>query len=271
MASKVDKFNVVVLSCGDLGIEVANELQAVQGEIQVTLVTTPYVRKPLGFTGKIKQIYRTQGWWGFMSVLFTKIQKVVGLGSVREGSNARSQELHSAISLYDFKDFHQSECLEQLRSIRADLGVVAGTYILKKDVFEIPRLGCINLHSGKAPEYRGAAPAFWELYNGEQTVGITIHRVASELDAGGILQQEVFPLNPMPTIDPLSYLDEYRREVLRPNGVRMIRQVVTSIMQNVVEERRQDPAKAKTYRTPDYAAVCELRKRVRERLREQTS
>jgi len=47
---------------------------------------------------------------------------------------------------------------------------------------------------------RGGAP-FWELYNGEREVGITIHRVATALDAGDILLQETFPLDPAPAED----------------------------------------------------------------------
>jgi peptidoglycan/xylan/chitin deacetylase (PgdA/CDA1 family) len=62
---------------------------------------------------------------------------------------------------------------------------------LRDGVFDIPRYGSINLHSGKTPEYRGAAPAFGERHNGESAVGITIHRVAAALDAGDVLRQEL--------------------------------------------------------------------------------
>ena len=271
MSQLAGRFHVVVLSCGGLGIEVANDLRTLPGLTQVTLVTTPYSRKPLGLRGKLKQIHRTQGWFGFLSVLFSKVKGLLPRVSTQASQSVPGQGLHPTIARYSFPDFHQSECLDRLRALGADLGVVAGTYILKKEVFEIPRLGSINLHSGKAPEYRGAAPAFWELYNGERSVGITIHRVASELDAGAILLQELFPLEASPVIEPLVYLERYRMEVLRPNGVRMVRQAVARIMQNAVQEQRQDPTKAKTYRSPDHAAICELRRRVRQRRRERAS
>jgi len=140
--------------------------------------------------------------------------------------------------------------------------VVAYGHIIPPWMIELPRLGSINLHSGKAPEYRGAAPGFWELYNGEREVGITIHRVATALDAGDILLQETFPLDPAPAEDPLGYLERYRREVLRPNGVRLLAQTVAQIATGRVSERPQDPARAQTYRTPDYRAIRELRRRV---------
>ena len=147
--------------------------------------------------------------------------------------------------------------------------MVAGTYVLQESVFSIPRLGSINLHSGKAPEYRGAAPGFWELYNGEREVGITIHRVAAALDAGDILVQETFPLDPAPAGDPLDYLERFRAEVLRPNGVRLLVQAVTELARGTARPRAQDPARARTYRSPDHRAVRQLRRRVRTRRREQ--
>jgi methionyl-tRNA formyltransferase len=166
-----------------------------------------------------------------------------------------------------FDDFHDAECLAALRTLKADLGVVAGTYILREAVFGIPRLGCINLHSGKVPEYRGAAPAFWELYNGEREVGITIHRVTARVDAGAILLQELFPLDPAPAGDPLEYLEEYRRAVLRPNGVRLLAWAVAAIADGSITEQPQDSSLARTHRSPDCRAVRGLRRRVRERRR----
>ena len=132
-------------------------------------------------------------------------------------------------------------------------------------MFSIPRLGAINLHSGKAPTYRGAAPAFWELFNGEHEVGITIHRVTAELDAGTILIQETFPLDPAPAGDPLAYLERYRAEVLEPHGIRLVAEAVGRIAAGTAVDTPQDTTQARTWRSPNHAAVRELRRRVRER------
>ncbi len=260
MSTQPTGLRVAVLSCGDLGDAVARALGRVSGVGRVVLVTAPYVRKPLSLAGKVRNVYRTQGPGGLFAVLAAK------LGGSREPSpQPGSGGAESGVEHHHFSDLHDPACLATLRTFEPDLGVVAGTYILKEAVFSIPRLGSINLHSGKAPEYRGAAPAFWELYNGEREVGITIHRVATALDAGNILLQETFPLDPAPADDPLAYLERYRREVLRPNGVRLLSQAVARIANGGVSERPQDPARAKTYRTPDYGAVRELRRRVQAR------
>jgi formyl transferase-like protein len=71
-----------------------------------------------------------------------------------------------------------------LGNLKPDLGIVLGTRILKESTFSVPRLGCINLHKGKVPEYRGMPPGFWELFDGASTAGITVHRVATQLMPG---------------------------------------------------------------------------------------
>jgi methionyl-tRNA formyltransferase len=174
-------------------------------------------------------------------------------------------KLEPAVSLVEVDDFHATPAREKLREFRSDLGVVAGTYILHDGVYDIPRFGSINLHSGKVPHYRGSAPAFWEMYNGETDIGITIHRVASALDAGDVLRQETFPLDSAPAGDPMSYLERYRHEVLRPNGIRMLVETVRDIAAGAARPCAQDHRLARTYPSPAYRDVRELRSRVRRR------
>jgi len=52
------------------------------------------------------------------------------------------------------------------------------------------RHGIYNIHFGKLPEYRGPSPVFWQMKNGEPTIGVTIHKVAPKLDAGPIIWQK---------------------------------------------------------------------------------
>ena len=75
-----------------------------------------------------------------------------------------------------------------LRECQADLAVVLGTRILRPELFSVPRLGSVNLHKGKVPEYRGMPPGFWELYEGERSAGITVHFVSAKLDAGDVVE-----------------------------------------------------------------------------------
>src|SRR5438093_2959716 len=194
---------VVVLTCGDLGGEVAERLNAVPGVSHVSLVTAPYRQPRRTLAGKIRHVWRTQGPVGFGRILAARLR------ARTESEDGSQRRLDPAITQLHVVEFDAPDAIAQIRSLRADLGVVAGTYVLCESVFALPRLGSINLHSGKAPEYRGAAPGFWELYNGEPEVGITIHRVTATLDAGHILRQETFPLDPAPAGDPIAYLERY--------------------------------------------------------------
>ena len=64
-------------------------------------------------------------------------------------------------------------------------------------------MGSINLHKGKAPIYRGMPPGFWELYDGATTAGVTVHHVATKLDAGDIVDTGEVAISPRDTPDSL--------------------------------------------------------------------
>jgi methionyl-tRNA formyltransferase len=255
--------HVLVLSCDELGARVAARLVDLPGVSRVSLVTAPYrtARRPRTLGQKLRHVWRMQGLPGLVDVVAGKLRPR------REEEEAPAAEPPAGVHHLHVADFHAPAALDAMRALAPDLGVVAGTYILKEPVFALPRLGSINLHSGKVPEYRGAAPAFWELYNGEREVGITIHRVVAALDAGHVLAQETFPLDPAPPGDPLAYVERYRREVLAPNGVRMLADVVARLANGTAEERPQPTTGARTWRTPDYKAIRELRRRVAARRR----
>ncbi len=87
------------------------------------------------------------------------------------------------IPLVTVDSLNSEEAQGHLARMGADLGLVIGTRILKRQTFAIPRLGSVNVHKGKVPEYRGQPPAFWELYHGEKQAGVTIHMVEAKLDA----------------------------------------------------------------------------------------
>ena len=92
------------------------------------------------------------------------------------------------IPVFQPQNINQPEPLAQLRSLGADLAVVAAYgQILSADVLNAPRLGCINLHASLLPKYRGAAPIQYAVRMGEQETGITIFQIEPKLDAGPIL------------------------------------------------------------------------------------
>ena len=67
--------------------------------------------------------------------------------------------------------------------------------ILPTDILDLPRLGCINVHSSLLPKYRGAAPINWAILNGEDETGVTIQYMAEGVDTGDILAQAKTPID----------------------------------------------------------------------------
>ena len=85
------------------------------------------------------------------------------------------------------------EFIEEIKNLNPDvICVVAYGKILPKEILEIPRLGCINVHGSLLPKYRGAAPIQWAVLNGDKTTGITTMYMDEGMDTGDmILKQEV--------------------------------------------------------------------------------
>ena len=85
--------------------------------------------------------------------------------------------------------------LQQLQEINADAFVVtAYGQILSEEILNMPRLGCINVHGSILPQYRGAAPIQWSLYNGESVVGVTTMLMDVGMDTGAMLLKATTPV-----------------------------------------------------------------------------
>ena len=84
------------------------------------------------------------------------------------------------------------EFVEQLKDINPDvICVVAYGKIIPKEILDIPRLGCINVHGSLLPKYRGAAPIQWAVLNGDKKTGITTMFMDGGMDTGDMINKEV--------------------------------------------------------------------------------
>jgi len=85
--------------------------------------------------------------------------------------------------------------LAELRALRPDLiAVAAFGQLLPKPILELPRWGCLNVHTSLLPKYRGASPIQYALLHGEAETGVTIMQMDVGLDTGGILSQRTIPI-----------------------------------------------------------------------------
>jgi methionyl-tRNA formyltransferase len=128
--------------------------------------------------------------------------------------------------------------VQELRSLRADLGVVAAYGKLLTDaVLSTPRLGLINVHASLLPRHRGAAPVHRAIIAGDSETGVTIMRVVKALDAGPMLAAAKRPIQPDETSDVVE------RDLARL-GAPLLVATVDDLASGRARETPQDDAKA---------------------------
>ncbi|HTV41834.1 MAG TPA: methionyl-tRNA formyltransferase [Candidatus Sulfotelmatobacter sp.] len=87
--------------------------------------------------------------------------------------------------------------ISELRAIMPELIVVAAYgHILPQAILDLPRYGCLNVHTSLLPRYRGAAPIQWAIAEGETQTGATIMKMDAGMDTGPILAQMPTPILP---------------------------------------------------------------------------
>ncbi|MCM0604538.1 MAG: methionyl-tRNA formyltransferase [Xanthomonadaceae bacterium] len=136
--------------------------------------------------------------------VYTQPDKPVGRGLEVKASPVKRVAQTLGIPVFQPKKLTEAGEFEKLQAIGADIIVVAAYgQILKKNVLELPRLGCVNIHSSLLPRWRGAAPIQWAIMSGDHETGITTMKMAEKLDAGDIYLQKKTPINDMDTAETM--------------------------------------------------------------------
>jgi methionyl-tRNA formyltransferase len=105
----------------------------------------------------------------------------------------KAQELD--IPVIQPEKLKQPEALQQLQAWNPDLIVVAAFgQILRANVLDLPRYGCLNIHASLLPRHRGAAPIQAAILAGDAETGITIMKMDAGLDTGPMLRQRAIPI-----------------------------------------------------------------------------
>lgn len=149
------------------------------------------------------------------------------------------------------------EFLQKVAEIAPDLIIsVAAPVVFKKELLTAPRCGCINIHHGMLPRYRGMLPNFWQMYHGEKRAGITVHEMSEKLDDGGIIIQEEVEIGPDETLDAL-----IRRT--KRLGARVMIRAIGLIKSGEVSYRPNRAEQGSYFTFPSRRDVLEFRRRGR--------
>ncbi|MBR1430365.1 methionyl-tRNA formyltransferase [Ruminococcus sp.] len=143
-----------------------------------------------------------------VAAVFTQPDKPKGRGykliptPVKAAAAEYDIPVYQPLSLRKGEDAEES--MKVLRETAPDLIVVtAYGQILPKEILELPKYGCINIHASLLPKYRGAAPINWVLLNGEKETGVTSMQMSEGLDTGDMLIKRATPIGENETCEEL--------------------------------------------------------------------
>jgi methionyl-tRNA formyltransferase len=122
--------------------------------------------------------------------------------------------------------------IEELKALQADLQIVVAFRMLPEIVWNMPRLGTINLHGSLLPQYRGAAPLNWAIINGETTTGVTTFMLDRDIDTGKILFQREIIIDEDDTVGDI-------HDRLMTIGADLVIETVEAIARGNIEPRDQ--------------------------------
>jgi len=128
--------------------------------------------------------------------VFTQPDKPKGRGKALQFTSVKEVALAHNISVYQPANVREAIQIEFIQQLNPDvIVVVAFGQIIPKDILDIPKYGCINVHASLLPKYRGAAPIQWAIINGEEVTGVTTMRMDAGLDTGDMILKEVIAID----------------------------------------------------------------------------
>ena len=134
----------------------------------------------------------------------TQPDKPKGRGKEMQQTPVKECALKHNIEVFQPVKIKTPEAVEVLRGYGAELFVVAAFgQILSKEILDMPKFGCVNIHASLLPKYRGAAPIQWAILDGEKETGVTIMQMNEGLDTGDMLTKVVVPIEDTDTGESL--------------------------------------------------------------------
>ena len=124
-----------------------------------------------------------------VTLVITQPDKPKGRGKEVQFPPVKEAALAHGIEVYQPVRVKEPECVSYLAKYQPDIIIVAAFgQILPKEILEMPKYGCVNVHASLLPKYRGAAPIQWAVINGDKVSGVTTMRMDAGLDTGDMIE-----------------------------------------------------------------------------------
>ncbi|MEE2699825.1 MAG: methionyl-tRNA formyltransferase [Bacteroidota bacterium] len=121
--------------------------------------------------------------------------KESGRGRKITASAVKQKAKDLGIKIFQPRSLEDTAFINKITDIEADLFIIVAFRLLPEGVWQIPKKGCVNLHTSFLPDYRGAAPINWVIINGENHTGISTFFINNKIDEGNIIMQEKIELD----------------------------------------------------------------------------
>lgn len=172
----------------------------------------------------------------------TQPDRPKGRGNKLLQTPVKEYALAQGLTVYQPQKVKTPEFVELLHELQPELIVVAAFgQFLSKEILELPKYGCINVHASLLPKYRGAAPIQYAIIKGEKESGVTIMQMDIGMDTGAMLDKVVVPIAENTTMGEL-------HDALREQGAALLLEVIDKIATGTAVAEPQDDAQA-TYAT----------------------
>ncbi len=165
----------------------------------------------------------------------TNIDKPKGRGMKMIASPVKEFAIEKKLKVFQpVKVRNNIEFIEEIKKLNPDLiCVVAYGKILPKEILEIPKLGCINVHASLLPKYRGAAPIQWAVLNGDKQTGVDTMYMDVGMDTGDIILEEKVDIGEDETTGELW-------DRLSKIGANLLAKTVKQIEEKTAPRKKQD-------------------------------
>lgn len=175
-----------------------------------------------------------------VAAVFTQPDKPKGRGYKMIPTPVKAAAQEYNIPVYQPLSLRKGEDAEASMNILRELApelivVVAYGQILPKEILELPKYGCINIHASLLPAYRGAAPIQWSVLNGEKVTGVTSMLMAEGLDTGDMLIKSETEIGEDETASSL-------HDRLSEMGAKVLLDTVNAIEKGTLAPEPQDDA-----------------------------
>lgn len=181
----------------------------------------------------------------------TAPDRPAGRGMKMQESDVKKFALEHNLTLLQPEKLRNKNFLQELKNLNADVQLVVAFRMLPEQVWNMPRLGTINLHGSLLPDYRGAAPINHAIINGEKETGVTTFQLQHEIDTGNILLQKKIPI--LPT-DTAGSLHDKMKEV----GAALLVETVMALAQGILQAKPQPEERENKQAPKIFKEDCEI-------------